>query len=268
MYQLDHIVHFVNRPEDALTYFKDAGLHVVIGGNHEAWGTYNALSYFDLTYIEFIGIYDEQLFQMAAKQKYTLHESYEKNKRQNGFTRIALSTTCIEKDAINFQKAGFDVIGPEAFSRKRQDGSVVSWKLLHIGHQDSTIELPFFIQWDQSTDFRRSEYTRRGIISNHPLGALQLQAVYYYVPNLKFVEQFAKLCDGHVEMKKDDKLQCEIGIVSLTNAKIIFYHPIGEGMIMDETLEGGYGIRKVTFSGANEQQQVINYDGALYEVRE
>lgn len=266
MYQLDHIVHFVERPEDAMQYFQNAGFHVVVGGKHDAWGTYNALTYFDLSYIEFIGIYNEEIFQKAAKQKYTLHESYEKRNRINGLIRMAISTTSIDKDAQSFQEAGFDVFGPETFSRTRLDGSVVSWKLLHIGFPNANIEFPFFIQWDQDEQLRRNEYKSRGIIADHPLGKLQLQTVNIIVPNFYFIEQFAKLCDAPVEMKEDNEMNSEIATVSLQNASMIFARPLGEGPIWDEILETGYGIQKVIFTGANVQQEIM-YDGALFEVK-
>ena len=79
MYKLDHIVHFVDQPEALIDQMNDIGVHTVLGGRHEMWGTYNSLSYFhDLSYIEFIGIFDEELFKKSAKEPYTLHETYEK----------------------------------------------------------------------------------------------------------------------------------------------------------------------------------------------
>jgi hypothetical protein len=52
----DHLVWFLKEPEKAISSLKQRGLHVVKGGRHESWGTYNTLIYFGLSYIEFLGI--------------------------------------------------------------------------------------------------------------------------------------------------------------------------------------------------------------------
>lgn len=265
MYQFDHLVHFVDQPEHTLEQLKKEGLHVVNGGQHEDWGTYNALSYFDLSYIELIGIFDENLFQQAANKKYTLHESYQKVNRKNGFTRFAIRTTTIEEDAQKFSEAGFDVVGPTSCFRTREDGSTVSWKLLHIGYPNTKIDFPFFIQWELDDDLRREENTNRGIIAPHPLGDVTIDSIHFVVPNFKQVEQFAKLCEAQVEMKVDSETNSEIASIILPNARLKFYRPLGEGPVWDDMLEHGYSIRKIVLSGGNEQKG-INCDGGFYEV--
>jgi hypothetical protein len=54
----DHAVQFVNQPDEAIATFAGQGLNAFAGGRHPGWGTWNALSYFGLTYIEFLAIYD------------------------------------------------------------------------------------------------------------------------------------------------------------------------------------------------------------------
>nr|VUD34029.1 Uncharacterised protein [Raoultella sp. NCTC 9187] len=54
----DHAVQFVNQPDEAIATFADHKLNALTGGRHPGWGTWNALSYFGLTYIEFLAIYD------------------------------------------------------------------------------------------------------------------------------------------------------------------------------------------------------------------
>lgn len=54
---LDHIVHFVHRaPAEATEQFRAKGYHAVAGGRHAMWGTWNSLSYFGLTYVEFLAV--------------------------------------------------------------------------------------------------------------------------------------------------------------------------------------------------------------------
>ncbi|WP_339176010.1 VOC family protein [Solibacillus sp. FSL R5-0691] len=265
MYQFDHLVHFVPYPEQTMLKLQEEGLHVVPGGSHEAWGTYNTLSYFDLTYIELIGIENEKKFQEAANKSYSLHASYKENRRRDGLTRFAVRTTTIEEDAKLFARAGLDVVGPERFSRKRDDGTVVSWQLLYIGHPKSKIEFPFFIQWDEADSLRRKELTDRGIIAKHPLGDLAIQAVHFVVPNFDAVEQIAQLCGATILKKVNQEENVEYSIILLDEVKLIFVKPIGEGAAWNYMLENGYGIKKVVLTGAKEQKQ-ITIDGAQYEI--
>ena len=54
----DHAVQFVNQPDEAIATFAGQGLNAFAGGRPPGWGTWNALSYFGLTFIEFLAIYD------------------------------------------------------------------------------------------------------------------------------------------------------------------------------------------------------------------
>ena len=63
--QFDHFVHLTPDPTEAAKDFQKIGLHAVQGGKHEKLGTYNTLSYFDLSYVDLIGIFDEALVKEA-----------------------------------------------------------------------------------------------------------------------------------------------------------------------------------------------------------
>ena len=69
--QWDHAVQFVNQPEAAIEIFAGQQLRAVAGGRHPGWGTRNALSYFGLTYIEFLAIADPDELR-AATDKFLL----------------------------------------------------------------------------------------------------------------------------------------------------------------------------------------------------
>ncbi len=69
--QWDHAVQFVNQPEAAIEIFAGQQLWAVAGGHHPGWGTRNALSYFGLTYIEFLAIADPDELR-AATDKFLL----------------------------------------------------------------------------------------------------------------------------------------------------------------------------------------------------
>ncbi|WP_346235639.1 VOC family protein [Lysinibacillus telephonicus] len=254
MYLLDHIVHFVDKPEQLVEETKKIGLYTVNGGKHGMWGTYNSLSYFGLSYIEFIGIFDDELFEKSALEPFTLHESYKKRNRKNGFTRIALRTTSIEADAQKLKDAGLVVHGPETFSRTRPDGSVLKWKLLHFGNENQEIEFPFLIQWEGSDSDRYDELVKKETIGEHPLGNLKIEEVSYVVENLKSVKEWAELFNFDLDINETYiKLKapnCVIGFYKNTNDKNSNINQITE----------------VIISGAKEQKE-IELEGASYKFK-
>ncbi len=249
MYLVDHIVHFVDKPEQLVEETKKIGLYTVNGGNHAMWGTYNSLSYFGLSYIEFIGIFDDELFEKSALEPFTLHESYKKRNRQNGFTRIAIRTTTIEEDAQRLKNMGLEVYGPETFSRTRPDGSVLKWKLLHFGKANEDMEFPFFIQWEGSDEERYDELVKKGTIGEHPLGNLKIKEVSYVVYDLQVAKDWAAIFDFDMEVEETYiKLKAP-------NCVIGFYKN-------DDVKKPQ--INQVIISGSKEQKE-IELEGANYK---
>lgn len=242
MYHLDHIVHFVDQPENLVEITKGIGLHTVEGGKHEVWGTYNSLCYFGLAYVEFIGIFDDELLEKSALKPYTLHESFVKRNRQNGFTRIALRTNTIEADAEKFRAVGLDVNGPESFSRIRPDGTKLTWKLLHFGKADFPVDYPFFIQWEGTDENRYEELKNNGTIDDHILGNLQIEEISYQVEDLNIAREWATLFNFTVVEESNNFIK-----LKAPNCIIGFY------LSKDEQNE----ISRIIISGANEEKEVL-----------
>lgn len=263
MYEFDHVVHAVKKPELALEYLQNEGLHAVIGGKHEMWGTYNTLSYFGLSYIECIGIFDEALFNRAAAKTYSLHASIAR--QHFGLARFAIRTTTIHEDAEKFREAGLKVVGPTNYSRKREDGSVVSWRLLYVGHPTAKCDFPFFIQWDQDDESRRVELQQQNVIAKHPAGDLQLSALHIGVPNFAAVEQMATLCDVAIEKISNIEDNIDTMTVFLPNIKLVYQCPNGDGYTWDDMQHSSYGIQKLVLTGAK-IARIIEFDGAIYEM--
>jgi len=259
LYKLDHIVHFVSSPEEAMEQLETQGLHVVAGGKHEQWGTYNALCYFDSAYIELIGIYDREKFLEASTVPFSLHETYAKNYYENGLTRVALSTTTIEEDAKKFQQAGFKVIGPERFSRTRPDGSVVSWQLLHVGSEDLQIDLPFFIQWDQPEQQLQSLRT----IQNHPAGPIKIEEVSFVVSNFNTAHALLELYHFEHTQMTNSKLKADVLKIHTPTGTLAFYCPIDEGDVWNMLMERGQSICSIVLAGAIESK-VLHVENANY----
>ncbi|NLY80131.1 MAG: VOC family protein [Lysinibacillus sp.] len=251
MYLLDHIVHFVNKPESMVVKTKEMGLHTVEGGKHEMWGTYNSLCYFGLSYIEFIGVFDEALIEKSAQIPYTLHHSYKKRNNANGLTRIALRTTTIDKDAEQLREAGFEVIGPDSFSRVRPDGSVLTWKLLHFGKKDLLFDFPFLIQWDGTDEERYEALVNNGTIQQHPLGNLQIDEVSFEVKDLKIAEGWAEVFQFNILESAESYIK-----LKAPNCAFSFHKVDGKNEIV-----------KVKIVGAKEEKEVVLEEGKYIFVR-
>ncbi|GGB08151.1 VOC family protein [Macrococcus hajekii] len=155
--QWDHIIHYIHDlssfqfPEDLLQ------LHE--GGRHEALGTYNDLSYTDLSYIEFIDVFDQNILKQAAaseEQRLSFAATLERTDYTEGWKRLCFRTDNIEALNDHFISCGLSTIGPSKMSRTKSDGTVVSWQLLYIDDDRQDRELPFFIQWGDD-DVKRTE---------------------------------------------------------------------------------------------------------------
>jgi len=243
---LDHLVHFVEKPERLVETTREFGLHTVNGGKHEMWGTYNSLCYFGLSYIEFIGIFDEALFEKAAQEPFTLHESYKKQNYQNGVVRIVLRTDAIEKVAENLHSNGYEVHGPEEFSRTRPDGSVLKWKLLHFGKEGQNLDFPFVIQWDAQDDVRLQGLIESGSIKPHPLGNLQIEEIEFEVEDLAIAADWGSAFNFEVEGTDTYKK------LKMPNASLTF-----------KKTSGSSKISKVILTGTEEEKEVL-LEGTTY----
>lgn len=240
MYLLDHLVHFVEKPERLVETTKNFGLHTVNGGKHEMWGTYNSLCYFGLSYIEFIGIYDKALFEKSARKPFTLHETYKNNEYQNGVVRLALRTNSIEEDAEKLNSLGYEVYGPDKFSRTRPDGSILKWKLLHFGKHGQSLDFPFIIEWEGNDNERYQDLVESGTIEPHPLGNLQIAEIEIEVEDLSIATEWGKVLDFEVEGTDN------IRMVKLANCILKF-----------KKIDGNHKIAQITISGTEEEKEVI-----------
>lgn len=258
LFKFDHFVHVVQRPEDAKETLQSIGLHAVDGGRHEHHGTYNALSYYGLSYIELIGIFDKALLEKHAEYDHSLRATIVSSHYKEGGARIALRSNDLNKDAERFKKLGLEVIGPTPLSRKRPDGSVVSWKLLFAGKKGEYPELPFFIQWDETDEERADDLKQRGTIAEHPLGHVTLQSVGIATRNIELVtkrwSEFLQLEIGEAFI--DDSLNAKAQVLQLEGGNIIFYEPLGDGKVKDVIENSGEKPFLIEFNNSKENKDI------------
>lgn len=179
----DHLVHFVHRqPEEAARLFREAGFHVVPGGRHTRWGTWNSLSYFGLSYVEFLAVEDAVV--AGQSDNPLIVQLVAEHGLGEGLGQIALRTSEMDRWAERFRALGLTLIGPVDGSRTRDDGKTLRWRMLFAEDPQTARNMPFLIEWQESDDERQADLTQRGIIAPHANGATELLAVGYAVADL------------------------------------------------------------------------------------
>ena len=233
----DHLVHQVQSPENMKVFLNKRHIHTVSGGQHTMWGTYNTLSYFGLSYIEQIAVYDHALFEEAAKLPYSLHYTFKQDNERYGFSRIALRTTAIDEEAQRLRALGYEVYGPDACSRTRPDGSVVQWKLLHFGKQGQAIDFPFFIEWADGDEERYAQLVASGALKTTQ--NISMESVQFYVQDAKAT---TKLWQEVLQLPEPD-VQSECISLHLPNLRLDFYEKeAATTMMLGSICEGPFGV--------------------------
>ncbi|MET3848759.1 VOC family protein [Paenibacillus sp. OAE614] len=268
----DHAVHFVNKPEQAPEELAGLGIHTVNGGRHESVGTYNALTYFDLRYIEWIGIFDPKLLPPHQDtQRYGLVDTLAGDDYVEGLSRIALRTEQIDELAEQLAAEGNQVIGPVDCSRRRPDGKLLEWKLLFAGLPDEGLPLPFFIQWNDSDEDRRADLTANGTITDHARGPITLDYVAFTVHDLgKTVTRWTKWL--HLEAEEavyDDYWKGKKQVIDLGSFQLVFLEPDQEGPAREYLQSRGERPFLVGLSSGQEgsPEQYVNIHGSFYHLK-
>lgn len=152
--KFDHIIHYVKGVEDF--HFPGNKLKIIPGGKHLSLGTMNRLSRIDLSYIEFIDIFDKALVETAMKDKderLSFASSLGRTHYTEGFKRLCFRTDDINALNAHFKHLGLTTLGPLKMERITPDGELIQWQLLYID-EDRDFELPFFIQWGEGDEER------------------------------------------------------------------------------------------------------------------
>lgn len=197
MLAIDHMVIASRNPEkDAQKFVEEHGVIVIEGGRHEAWGTFNFLAYFkNNSYIEWIGVFDEDLAKESENPLIRQTVSFLEHE-ESGLISYALRTTRMDEYIRYYEAKRIDYQGPFAGSRKKGDGSTLSWRMLF---PDSETNLPFLIEW--------------GTEENLPLDETKINP-----KNITTIQvpQNPKDYDKFLKLKSDDYT------IELDNGKIIF----------------------------------------------
>lgn len=252
----DHLVHQVESPENIKVFFNKRNVHTVNGGQHTMWGTYNTLSYFGLSYIEQIAIYDRALFEQAALYPYSLHYTFKRDRERQGFSRIALRTKNIEDEGQRLRALGYEVYGPDACSRTRPDGTIIEWKLLHFGRPGLSVDFPFLIEWADGDEERLAQLKASGAIDEKQ--AITMESIQFFV---KDVEETVQLWQKVLQLPEFEQHE-QFMSLQLPNMRLDFYEEASaSSMTLGHLKEGPIG---VTLKDPHRTKETLVCPGAFY----
>jgi hypothetical protein len=139
MLSIDHVICVTSDLESAAARLLDEhGLSSIPGGRHTGHGTGNRIVPLGDTYIELMAVVDPD---EAA------HSELGRWAGAHARTGVVPLAICLRTDDID---AIAEALGdtPEAMTRERSDGAVLSWRLVGLRSMLGPGTRPFFIQWD------------------------------------------------------------------------------------------------------------------------
>ena len=174
--RIDHTMICVNDLAAAQrAYSERLGFHVYPGGDHPGRGTHNAIGFFDLDYIELMGVRDRG--ELARDPNSGLLDFLA---RGDGLRFFILASDDIDADVAAMRSRGVDVHDVRAGSRRTPEGIELKWRFANFGRGTP---LPFFIIQHLTPDAdRQSQVPHR---APHPNGALGYDQVVVAVTDIE-----------------------------------------------------------------------------------
>ncbi len=170
--QLDHIVITVPELERAMADYARLGFTVTRGGEHESFGSHNALIPFeDGSYLELIAFRDERALGSSPAER---RVAGWRNKA--GFADVALLPQGIAQEVEAARARGVALTEPQAGGRFRPDGQHVGWEFSF----PSSTALPFLCADVTPRELR----VPPGEARQHPNGATGVLSVTVAVDDL------------------------------------------------------------------------------------
>ncbi len=161
---LDHAIIAVRDLASAREQLQRAlGLTVIPGGEHPGMGTHNAIARMGTEYLEIISVRDPK--EAAGNEKGRALQEF--LSRGEGLLGFALSSDNLDRDLVEMTVRGLTLEGPHRGSRRRTDGSLITWRTATPPGDPWGRRLPFVIQHDTPIQERRAWAPPGG----HPLRA-------------------------------------------------------------------------------------------------
>src|SRR5690625_1525449 len=258
-FTFDHIVHYTEDPHKVIPFIKEKGIHAVVGGEHRRRPTHNVLSYFDLSYIEYIGTSDKEKLQQMNHGPFSMIDTIINSQFTEGFKRFILRTNDIYAAKNHFLNEGLQVHGPVSLSRKKPDGHVLEWQLLFIGDgSQNKLEFPYIIQWGKSDVELKNELINDGVIierNSQP----QFSHIHIAVSDLSaIIKRWSRLL--HLEINEpyiDNELQAKCQSLQLDGGNLTFCQPTGMGVVKNILKNSGEKPFQVNLIGEAKEEFIL-----------
>jgi hypothetical protein len=207
----DHLVHYVNDLVKPVEIFAEHGLIAFKGGSHKDWGTYNALSYFGLTYLEFLGIENLELAE-ATEHNLVVKDAVKLLPEHEVLSRVVIRTDDIEGIAASLKAAGLSLSPIIAGKRLDNEGRLIEWRMMIIEGDFQGLDYPFIIQWSGTDAERLERLTSSGVIQPHPAGPVEIvRAVFHVSDPAVTANHWGTLFGLSVVESEDDTISLTIG---------------------------------------------------------
>lgn len=207
----DHLVHYVNDLVKPVEIFGAHGLVAFKGGSHKDWGTYNALSYFGLTYLEFLGIENLELAK-ATEHNLVVKDAVELLPEHEVLSRVVIRTDDIEEVAASLKAAGLSLSPIIDGKRLDNEGRLIEWRMMTIAGDFGGLVYPFIIQWSGTDTERVERLTSSGVIKPHPAGEVEIvRAVFHVSDPEAAANHWGTIFGLPVTKSEDDTFSLKIG---------------------------------------------------------
>ncbi|OMD85940.1 MULTISPECIES: VOC family protein [Paenibacillus] len=207
----DHLVHYVNDLAKPVEIFGAHGLVAFKGGSHKDWGTYNALSYFGLTYLEFLGIENLELAK-ATEHNLVVKDAVVLLPEHEVLSRVVIRTDDIEEVAASLKAAGLSLSPIIDGKRLDNEGRLIEWRMMTIAGDFGGLVYPFIIQWSGTDTERVERLTSSGVIKPHPAGEVEIvRAVFHVSDPEAAANHWGTIFGLPVTKSEDDTFSLKIG---------------------------------------------------------
>ncbi|WP_409270918.1 VOC family protein [Neobacillus sp. SCS-31] len=179
--KLDHIVHYVNDLDASIQLFNKTGLAASRGGSHTKWGTHNALCYFGLFYVEFLGIERPEYAKNPDEPNLLVEDALKLLPGREIFGRMALRTDNLDEVAASLSSKGAALSPIKDGKRLNAQGQLIEWRMMMIEGNFNGLVYPFIIEWKGRDEDRFREMSEAGIIKPHPAGEVDFGSAVFEV---------------------------------------------------------------------------------------
>lgn len=176
---IDHLLIAVGDPDDAAVQLeRELGLRAGGGGRHDDLGTFNRLVWLGDSYLELIGVFDQE----RAEQSWIGRPTVAALDAGGGLATFALVSDDLPADVDELRSSGSRLALPRSGERRRADGRTVRWQV-SLPPRLGPSQVPFLIEHDPTGAEWTPEDRASRAVEEHPVGRqVRLAGVEVRVP--------------------------------------------------------------------------------------